>query len=238
MPAPSFLIIPARIISLWLATSASAAGVTTRSLADAAIQLDIAQIRDATAGFSHDTNGSLLTNSPVCWASQPGAIRTYDTNAKSGSSGGSSGASVGGGGAIYKLYSSTNMVDNAGGNPTNDLPTASAWVSNTALFTDLNAPVKKPNGDGTTNTNYPIMDPYMTNLVSGGSGGGGGASVGSGQPIVDGFSIDTTVPCYYSNNPAAMPVVWLYMLKNGTLIKPDSGSSTTATFASHRASPV
>ena len=95
------------------ATSASAAGVTTRSLADAAIQLDIAQIRDATAGFSHDTNGSLLTNSPVCWASQPGAIRTYDTNANSGSSSGGSGASVGGGGAIYKLYSSTNMDSRA-----------------------------------------------------------------------------------------------------------------------------
>ncbi len=213
------------------ATAASAAGVTTRSLADAAIQLDIAQIRDATAGFAHGSDGTLQSNSPLCWASQPGAIRTYDTNANGGSTNG--GVSIGGGGAIYKLYSSTNMVDTTGGNPTNDLPTSSSWVSNPALFTDLNSPVVTV-VSGVTNTNYPILDPYMTNLVTGGSGGGRGASVGSGQPIVDGFAINTSAPSIAGvSNPAAMPVQWIYQLKNGTLTVPSSVSGNIASFTSN-----
>ena len=192
------------------ATAASAAGVTTRSLADAAIQLDIAQIRDATAGFAHASDGSLNTASPVAWASQPGAIRTFDTNA---SSGNASGVAVGGGGALYKLYTSTNMVDTAGGNPTNDLP-ASGWASNPALYVDLNSPVVSQG-----NTNYPILDPVLTNMVN-------------GLPMVDGFSISTNVPMLSGvSNNAAMPVTWLYMLKNGTLIAPDSGGTTKATFS-------
>ena len=187
------------------ATSASAAGVTTRSLADAAIQLDIAQIRDATVGFSHNADGSLNTASPVAWASQPGAIRTYDTNA----------AAV----SVYKLYSSTNMVSSGAQSPTNDLPTSASWVSNTALYTDLNAPVVSGG-----NTNYPIMDPYMTNTTN-------------GCTIVDGFSISNAPLLSGLPNPAAMPVVWIYVLKDGTLIKPDSGGGTTATFASASTNP-
>jgi uncharacterized protein (TIGR02600 family) len=188
------------------ATSASAAAVTTRSLADAAIQLDIAQIRDATVGFSHNADGSFNSNNPVCWASQPGAIRTYDVRA----------SNV----ATYKLYSSTNMVDTNGNNPTNDLPASGSWVSKTSLYTDLNAPVVSGG-----NTNYPVMDPYMTSAVN-------------GSPIVDGFSINTNASAVSGvSNPAAMPVVWLYMLKNGALIQPDSGSSRTATFANASTNP-
>jgi uncharacterized protein (TIGR02600 family) len=187
------------------ATSASAAAVTTRSLADAAIQLDIAQIRDATVGFSRNADGSLNTASPVAWASQPGAIRTYDTNA----------AAV----AVYKLYSSTNMVATGGQSPTNDLPSSAGWVSSTALYTDLNAPVVSGG-----NTNYPIMDPYMTNTSN-------------GCTLVDGFSISNAPLLSGISNAAAMPVVWIYVLKDGTLIRPDSVSGTTATFASASTNP-
>jgi uncharacterized protein (TIGR02600 family) len=187
------------------ATSASAAAVTTRSLADAAIQLDIAQIRDATVGFSRNADGSLNTASPVAWASQPGAIRTYDTNA----------AAV----AVYKLYSSTNMVATGGQSPTNDLPSSAGWVSSKALYTDLNAPVVSGG-----NTNYPIMDPYMTNTSN-------------GCTLVDGFSISNAPLLSGISNAAAMPVVWIYVLKDGTLIRPDSGSGTTATFASASTNP-
>ena len=203
------------------ATAASAAGVTTRSLADAAIQLDIAQIRDATAGS--DTNGSVTG-----WASQPGAIRVFSTSYNGAGSTGGGGVSLGSGGAsLYKLYTAPVMRTN-GGVASNDLP-ASGWWSNSALYVDLNAPVVKPNGDGTTTTNYPIMDPAlaMTNPLTG----------SANATNVDGFSIDTTVPCYYSSNPAAMPVTWLYMLKNGTLIAPDSSSTTTATFNSASVRP-
>ena len=206
----SFLIVLTGLVVAFLssisdeaaATSAAAMAVTTRTLADAAIQMDIAQIRDATAGFARNGDGSLNSNSPVCWASQPGAIRLYDTNADCT--------------AIYKLYSSTNMVDTNGGSPTNDLPAAS-WGSNAALYTDLNAPVVTV-ASGVTNTNYPIMDPFMTNTTN-------------GSPIVDGFTINANaVTLASATNKAAMPVVWLYMLKDGTMIAPDKNSTTTANF--------
>jgi len=231
----SFLVIITGLVVAFLSsvtneatsTAVSAVAVTTRTLADAAIQLDIAQIRDATAGFSHNSDGSLNTASPVCWASQPGAIRTYDTNASGGNPSGV-GMSLGGGGAIYKLYSSTNMVDTNGGNPTNDLP-ATGWTTNSAQWTDLNSPVISRG-----NTNYPIMDPYMTNLVTGSGSGGGGASVGSGSPMIDGFSINTNAPAMSGvSNQAAMPVQWIYVLKNGTLTVPSSVSSNVASFSSN-----
>jgi uncharacterized protein (TIGR02600 family) len=222
----SFLIIITGLVVAFLssvtndatATTAAAAGVTTRGLADSAIQLTIAQIRDATAGFARNANGSLNMDSPVCWASQPGAIRTYDTN---GSSGG--GNASGGGGAVYKLYSSTKMVDTAGNNPTNDLPSSSSWVSRSALYTDLNAPVITTRS-GVSLTHYPIMDPAMTNTVN-------------GSPVIDGFSISNVPAMTGVSNPAAMPVTWLYMLKDGTIIAPDTSSTTTATFNSAPVQP-
>ena len=188
-------------------TAASAAAVTTRTLADAAIQLDMAQIRDATAGFSHNSDGSLDTNSPVCWASQPGAIRTYNTNAAND--------------AVYKLYSSTNMVVVSGTyDPSNDLP-LSGWSSNTAQYVDLNSPVVKVTGS-TTYTNYPIMDPAMTNVTN-------------GSTIIDGFSITTnTTALSGASNRAAMPVSWIYVLKDGTLTVPSSVSANVASFSSNK----
>jgi len=190
-------------------SSASASAVTTRGLADAAVQLTISQIRDATAGFARNADGSLNTASPVCWASQPGAIRTYDTTA----------AAV----ATYKLYSSTTMVDTVGNNPTNDIP-AAGWYTNTGYYTDLNAPVQVSNSSGATIiTNYPILDPAMTN-TSGGS------------PLVDGFQINTGTPMlsgYTASNAAAMPVRWIYMLKDGTLTTPASVSGKVYTFTNN-----
>ena len=187
-------------------TSASASAVTTRGLADAAVQFTISQIRDATAGFARNADGSINTASPVCWASQPGAIRTYDTNA----------ASV----ATYKLYSSTTMVDTVGNNPTNDIPPA-GWYTQTGYYTDLNAPVRVSNSSSAQIvTNYPILDPSMTN-TSGGS------------PLVDGFQINTGIPMLsgYSSNDAAMPVRWLYMLKDGTLTTPSSVNGNVYSFS-------
>jgi uncharacterized protein (TIGR02600 family) len=191
-------------------TAASSAAMTTRGLADAAIQLDIAQIRDATAGFARDTNGALLSNQPTGWASQPGAIRVFPQ--------GFTGSNA----ILYKLYSATNLVA-SNAVPSNDLPPTGWWTKG-ALYTDLNSPVSS----SVTGSNvYPIMDPSMTNMVT-----------GTTNPVVDGFSIDRTVPCYYASNPAAMPVTWLYILRDGTVIAPDSGSTTTATFNNAAAGPT
>ena len=178
-------------------SKATADASTTRTLADSTIQLAIAQIRDATAGFARDSNGALVTATNVTWASQPGAIRTYDTR----------GSNV----AVYKLYSSTNMVERSGiYNPTNDLPPTNWTTGNIGQWVDLNEPVV---AQGVTN--YPIMDPFMTNQSN-------------GATLVDGFSIATNnaaVGGANVQNRAAMPVHWLYVLRDGSITCP-SGIST------------
>jgi len=190
-------------------SKATADASTTRTLADSTIQLAIAQIRDATAGFSRDSNGALVTTSPVTWASQPGAIRTYDTR--------------GSNTAVYKLYSSTNLVDRSGTyNPINDLPTNATWsTSGAGEWIDLNEPVV---AQGVTN--YPIMDPFMTNQSN-------------GATLVDGFSIATNnaVPSN-APNPAAMPVRWLYVLRNGSITIPSSVGSGIVSFSTSAIRPT
>ena len=165
-------------------------GATSRNLAEYAVNVVMAQISSATSG----------TNAGNAWASQPGALRTFN----------SSGNLV----SIYKLYSSTNMVVSSF--PTADTNLA-GWTNNTALYTDLNAPVISSSGtSGMTNTNYPILNPNATNSV-------------------EGFSINSSAPTS-SNQAAPMPVNWLYLLQNGTLVAPTSGSGNTVTVAGASAS--
>ena len=146
----------------------SAAGVTTRQLADTATQFVIGQIREATA-----SQGALT------WASQPGMIRTYGTCTAAASTPY----------AYYKLYSSDNMVVGQGQianwHPeVSDMPPD--WLSQRALFTDLNAPVLVADpqgsitpGGGSTKYRavYPIVDP---------------TAEGSGTKGVQGFSIGSS----------------------------------------------
>ncbi len=152
---------------------------SARQLADMAAGLVQGQIELATA--QEPTN---------VWTSQPGMVRTYDAN----------GNFFNG----FKLYSSTNMVVtaatglNISGGVSPDAPTAT-WANDTAIWTDLNAPVQTPNG---TNV-YPIVDPGATNTVTGPSG----------------FSV-TSAPGATATQPIPMPVRWLYVLADGSLVAP------------------
>jgi uncharacterized protein (TIGR02600 family) len=220
----SFLIIITGLVVSFLSTvtdnatetSSAAAAITTRSLADTAVQLTIAQIRDATAGFKIADDGSYNTTVLMGWSSQPGAIRTFDTNRSNG--------------VIYRLYSAPVLRTNT---PcSNDLP-SSGWWKQKAIYTDLNAPVVATKVDGSgTNTNYPILDPSLTNTPK-------NATTYNG-PTVDGFTIASTSPVLagYTSNTAAMPVLWLYMLKDGSLIPPDTAGDTTATFNNSSKKPT
>jgi uncharacterized protein (TIGR02600 family) len=156
-------------------------GTLTRTLAEYAINVVMAQITAATK-----------SDPSLAWASQPGAIRTYS-------------ASGSGLQNIYKLYSSTNMVANAF--PSGDITDSANWAASPALYTDLNAPAFTSSGNGTT-TNYPILDPGATNSVQG-------------------FAI-TGAPTT-ATQPAPMPVNWLYVLQDGTLVAPTGGSGNTVT---------
>ncbi len=202
-------------------------GASSRFLADTATNLVIGQIAKATKP-QVSSSGPRLT-----WASQPGMIRTYDD--------------TGANGDCYKLYSSAQMV--IGG--ANVLPALAAdipsgWNTLPANYTDLNAPVT----DYTGKLNFPVIDGNVKTLSV------NGASVltyddnGDGVPDIEGFSIPTaSVPTYSSgnaisatNNPVPMPVQWLYVLRDGSIVAPDpstsGAASTTATFTNSANPPT
>jgi len=213
-------------------SKAYAGGVTVKQLAETTTNVVIGQLNDATK--SHlvpgDTSSTRLT-----WASQPGLVHTYGDDGKPGRS--------------FKLYSSANMVEDAGTDylPANQLNTEvpDTWPSATALFSDLNSPVLVPDAVGKVSVdgkkytaNYPILDPL-------------GQYDQSTQTGIEGFTIqnargfglatwtpnETYNPTVSTNpaktgNPAPMPTRWLYVLRDGTITAPDSGGTTTATWSS------
>src|SRR5262249_49460827 len=135
------------------------------------------------------------------WASQPGMIRTYDDKGNVGNS--------------YKLYSAARMVipgsDSVTAEMGLDLP--NGWEKQTALFTDLNAPVI----DAGNNLHFPIIDGDFNGTQQAKAIPVNGKSVytytsnGGKTPDIEGFGIDAArVPNFdpgqkisASNNPAA-----------------------------------
>jgi uncharacterized protein (TIGR02600 family) len=187
----------------------------SKQLADIAVQSVISQIQQAT------TQGVT-----VAWVSQPGLIRCYDNT----------GTAVG----WYKLYSSPYPVlpatDSSGNSipiteslsgVQTDLPTA-GWATpgsaNYGVYTDINSPVYA--SDGST-LEYPIVNPSSATSI---------ATANGTSPVL-GFDIANTselTPWYTgtagsnaspTNNPAAMPVLWIYILKNGAQV-PAAASGT------------
>lgn len=108
---------------------------------------------------------------------------------------------------IYKLYSAANLSDANAVNLTEDLPPA-GWADTPALWTDLNAPEIVG-----TNSIFPILDP-------GDITESGGASTN-----IAGFGI-TNAPGATAAQPAPMPVRWLYVLEDGSLVAPTGSGST------------
>ncbi len=121
------------------------ASSSARLMADTAINLVQGQINEATSqGMSY------------AWASQPGAIRTYNNTGELHQ--------------IYKLYSAQNLTTTDATNMdisttaagSNDMP-PSTWAGSTAQWVDLNSAVKDAQG----NTHYPILDPTQAGAVDG-----------------------------------------------------------------------
>jgi hypothetical protein len=107
----------------------------------------------------------------------------------------------------FKLFSSDNMRVEGVYNPSLDALPAD-WQAQTGLYTDLNAPMVV---DGTNS--YPIVDPSATNV--------------SDSKAVAGFSISTDAPTG-SGNTVPMPVKWLYLLQDGSMVAAQSGNTATA----------
>lgn len=168
-------------------SKAYAQGVSARILADSATNIVLGEIHDAT----RDTDDA---GDPLTWASQPGAIRTYDIKGEPAQ--------------FYKLYSDSEMT----GDGMFDVAKAAAgltdWHKNPAIFTDLNEPLAGK---------HPILDPAVANDVP-------GFTLAPGD-------LATSV------NAAPMPVKWLYVLADGSIVAP-TGSGTLAKVAGAQESPI
>lgn len=202
-----------------------ASGANTRFLTDSAVNLVMGQIAKATQ--SHQTgSGATYT-----WASQPGMIRTWsDAFAGASTDPNRNWANC------YKLYSSDSMVINEdpatmGATIAKDVP--DGWQNQPATYTDLNAPVTDAGGK----LNFPIIDGNLKLLNVNGARLYTYDDNNDGIPDIEGFGIpkDVAEKNYVpgsaisaSNNPAAMPVQWLYILKDGTLTAPDKPNSGAA----------
>ncbi len=196
------------------------ATTSTRLLADTVVNLVEAEINDAT---TYGSGGTGSGTAPYTWASQPGAIRVYD------SSGGGSGASLGLQ-KIYRLYSApalttSNVGDiiTVGTGSVTSTELNPSWATLPAQWVDLNAPVLVSDpATATTGTVYPILDPRNpaspNNLLT--------TSTGTAMP---GFNL-TSAPTSGTTNPAPMPVQWLYVLQNGQIIAPSTASGSTVSF--------
>ncbi|MCE9610268.1 MAG: Verru_Chthon cassette protein A [Chthoniobacter sp.] len=180
-------------------------GTDARLLADSTLNLVMGQIREAT------------TQPGKAWISQPGLIRTFDAG----------GAAAG----SYKLYSADSLVEPGSFDPAtaSDLPADASWKKQPALWTDLNAPVadltrKSPFDASRPMMNYPIFDGNHISLSADATAAGNTLQMSllkDGNADIEGFKVVDK----YSDGGVSMPVKWLYMLKDGTLV-PAKASGT------------
>jgi uncharacterized protein (TIGR02600 family) len=181
-----------------LAAGSYSATARTRQLADVAVNLIQAQINQAIT-YS-DTNS-------YAWASQPGALRVFNNSGAVDS--------------VYRLYSAPSLISTgstAVSSLANDVP-PTTWASQSAVWTDLNAPAPVmglTDAKGAQAIAYPILD--IRNPANAGN-----ASLPQTNSV-EGFSINSA-PGATSLQPAPMPVQWLYVLQNGEIVPPDSGST-------------
>ncbi|SDU05989.1 Verru_Chthon cassette protein A [Verrucomicrobium sp. GAS474] len=188
------------------ASKTYAQGSYSRLLAQSALNVVVSQITAGTKGVAPD-GGTLA------WASQPGMIRTYDA--------------AGAPRQYFKLYSSASLAGDGAFDPSGDAVPAK-WYQQPALWTDLNQPVQI-NGA----SRYPILDGNSLTLKATGVDGTKGLTYddGSGQAAVSGFYVSAATPTATGSgsNPVPMPVRWLYVLADGTLVSPKGTSSSLAT---------
>ncbi len=182
-------------------TASYSSSVAARQLGDVVVNLVQGQINDATS-----------RGAGTAWASQPGAVRVFD--------------STGGLKTLYRLYSASALTTSQASDLANDVPPAT-WSGSPASWVDLNAPVTVQgvkDASGNTMKSYPILDPRdpvdPTKTVA-----------------IDGFAVNSA-PGATTSQPAPMPVRWLYVLKNGQIVSPDASSTgNAATFTSSATVP-
>lgn len=112
----------------------------------------------------------------------------------------------------YKLYSSGTMAGSGAFNPAAASETVPAnWDADIEIYTDLNEPMSG---------RYPIVDP---------------GAIGK----VEGFSVDKNAGAVSGKaNSLPMPVRWLYMLEDGTLVAPSGDGKSATVSGATEANPI
>ena len=193
-------------------------GLHAKALSETAVNMVIGQIRRATEPQS---------NVPQAWATQPGAIRTYN---------GLSGVFDKG----YKLYSSSMMVETGAGNAgeaslvNTDFAALGTWSTQLWRYADLNEPVIR--GD---RIYYPIVDPRARDYPkwddarefddAGVEGFDWNLTGIADSPMQDALQEITDPLTGQKHTALPMPVEWLYQLEDGTIGTLDNALKFKAT---------
>jgi len=174
-------------------------GLHAQQVAEQAVNMVVAQIREATSVAVEKA-----------WASQPGAIRTWSQTGEFDT--------------IYKLYSDDEMKSTSHGEVDADYKDLRNWSSRPAHFVDLNEPVIR--GE---KVYYPVVDPTAANIPERWRGGLKDSDPEFGDNGVEGFKYHHDVveegdfgkkaaDVYSaSDGHVPMPVRWIYQLADGTL---------------------
>ena len=184
----------------------------SRTLAKMPANIVISQIRRAT----EEGTGQNYT-----WTSQPGMIRVFSDPSPTPKAGEPLEARSQ---FFYPLYSTRTLYGTETTfKPKDEAALLQTWNQLPGLFVDLNEPVeylppRSTQTAGSTVQNqtgtliYPIFDPSAM----------GGTE---DDPVVEGVSVLGTPPGATQRNGMPMPVMWLYVLSDGSLITPLSGSA-------------
>ena len=190
---------------------AVADGLRAYRAKDIAVNLAIAQIRDAT------------TREDTSWISQPGAIRLFGPREKTGKAR-----------SIYKLYSSNSMTASSMKELARDIPRD--WDQKIARYVDLNPPAivadpSNPTSLARSTLHFPIIDPRA--FIKPGAPGSvegfsydGTAVNGFGDPEVN----------HLKRLP--MPVQWLYVLADGSIGYLDSNDRFVGEYLPTEENPI
>ncbi|MCX6962630.1 MAG: Verru_Chthon cassette protein A [Verrucomicrobia bacterium] len=177
----------ARTVTLRKSTANELASSSARSLADTAVNLVQAQIDHAT------TAGNFTS-----WASQPGAIRLYNTSGTLRT--------------VYRLYSSSSLTTSTATDLAADLPSSPDWRNSKSLWVDLNAPVDI-SSNATLTRRFPILDPSSMGAIEGFNS--------------NGTTSITVLTSNQTSRSLPMPVRWMYVLQNGEIVAPAAASGGT-----------
>ncbi len=178
-------------------------GLQAQQVAEQAVNMVVAQIREATTVSENPTNIKV-------WASQPGAIRTWNQNGTFD--------------RIFKLYSDDIMKTDDQLGVKGDYSDISKWADQPDHFVDLNEPVIR--GE---KVYYPIVDPTASVLPEWPSNGIKDETGEYDANGVEGFKYDVAMVeegefgrkaaqvAKATDGHVAMPVRWIYQLADGTV---------------------